>query len=168
MSDAEIAAALIPAAPPAPPTTPAAAATRLDQLKADAGWRDSFLRGNGPQVSEFHDLHALIAKGDHIDAAMAGLRLGDGTFQPTDHMTNIGAAATFRDIGIRDEIIRDVLAGTHKVTKEEYRATEIWKRDRMGDPEFRQKYLAGEPEAYRKMTLANIILTGGIADEKAA
>ncbi|MEH2570258.1 hypothetical protein [Bradyrhizobium sp. AZCC 2289] len=168
MSDADIAAALIPPAPPAPPTTPAEAATRLDQLQADAGWRDKFLSGNGAHVAEFHSLTELVAKGDHIDAALAGLRLGDGMFQSSDHLTNIGVAESLRDIGIRDEIIRDVLAGTHQVTKAEYRATEIWKADRMADSEWTKKYLAGDREAKRQMTLADIIISGGIREESAA
>jgi hypothetical protein len=170
MSDAEIAAALTPAAPPAPPTTPAEAATRLGQLKADAGWRDKFLAGNGPQVAEFGALTELAAKGadgDNIDMAMAGVLL-DGPLQPSGHMMNISVAASLREVGIRDEIIKDVLAGTHKVSKEEYAATERWKAEKMRDHEWVKRYLAGDGEPRQKMTLANIILSGGIREEKAA
>jgi hypothetical protein len=55
-----------------------------------------------------------------------------------------------------------------RVTKAEYRATEIWKADRMADSEWTKKYMAGDREAKRQMSLANIILTGGIREENAA
>lgn len=152
---------------PAPPTTPAEATTRLDQLTGDAGWRDKFLAGNGSHVAEFHSLTAMIAGGDNFDKAIAGVPL-DGPLQPSQHLTNMGVASTLKEIGIRPEIIKDVIAGTHKVTRAEYEATERWKADRMRDKEWVQRYMTNDGDAREKMTLANIILSGGIREEKAA
>jgi hypothetical protein len=154
----------------AAPSTPAEATARLDQLKSDPGWRDLFLAGNGPQVSEFHSLHELMAKEANttlIDKAMNGGAL-DGEMQTSEYVEMRGAAAMFSELGIRSEIIKDVLAGTHKVTKEEYQATERWKADRLRDADWTAKYMSGDREEQRRMTLANIIITGGIRDEKAA
>ena len=152
---------------PAVPSTPAEASARLDVLKADAGWRDQFLAGNGPQVTEFRNLTEMAAKATDTDRAMAGVLL-DGPLQPSSHMVQIGVAQALREIGIKDSIIKDVIAGTHKVTKEEYAATERWKAERMRDQEWVKRYLAGDGEPREKMTLANIILSGGIREEKAA
>jgi hypothetical protein len=102
-----------------------------------------------------------------IDKAMNGGAL-DGEMQTSEYVEMRGAAAMFSELGIRSEIIKDVLAGTHKVTKEEYQATERWKADRLRDAAWTAKYMSGDREEQRRMTLANIILTGGIRDEKAA
>jgi hypothetical protein len=103
-----------------------------------------------------------------VDKAMAGELLLDGPVQPSGHMVQIGVAGHLRDIGIRDEIIKDVIAGTHTVTKEEYAATERWKAEHMRDQEWVKRYLAGDGDTNEKMTLANIILSGGIREGKAA
>jgi hypothetical protein len=152
---------------PAQPSTPAEAATRLDQLKADPTWTGAFLAGGPAQKKEFSDLHELVAKGDNIDMAMAGEFMSGG-IQTSDHMQNMGAAASLREAGIRDEIIRDVLAGTHVVSKAEYEATRQWKADRMSDAEWTKRLMAGDNEANRKWKLANIILTGKIKEDSAA
>jgi hypothetical protein len=39
---------------------------------------------------------------------------------------------------------------------------EAWKARQMKDPVFVKAYLSGDPEARQKMTLAAIILSGGI------
>jgi hypothetical protein len=165
MSDAEIAAVLS-APPPAPPTTPAEASTRLNQVRsgADPKWNEAFLAGNPARVQEFHDWHELAAKGDDIDRAMAGMyQEGSNT---SDHILQMGAAGMLQEMGIRPEIVRDVITSKHTVTQAEYDATKLFKADRMTDPEFVKRYLAGDHEAKRKMMLADIILTGGIKDSQ--
>lgn len=151
---------------PAPPSTPAEAATRLDQLRADPKWTSALLSGGPVQTREFHDLHQLVSKGDDVDLAMAGVTQ-PGIIQSGEHMQMMGAAAMLREFGVRDEITKDVLAGTHTVTKAEHEATKQWKADHMSNPEWVKLYMGGDNEARRKMTLANIILTGGIKENAA-
>jgi hypothetical protein len=154
----------------AAPSTPAEATARLDQLKSDPGWRDLFLAGSGRQVNEFHSLHELAAKEANatlIDKAMNGGAL-DGEMQTSEYVEMRGAAAMFSELGIRSEIIKDVLAGTHKVTKEEFQAAELWKADRLRDADWKAKYMSGDREEQRRMMLADIIITGGIRGETAA
>jgi hypothetical protein len=164
MSDTEIA-AILSAPPPAPPTTPAEASNRLSQAQADSKWTEAFLGGHPARVQEFKDWHELAAKGDNVDLAIAGMYQAGG-MNSGDHIQNMGAASMLQEAGIRPQIIRDVLTDKHTVTQAEYDATKIWKQDRMTDPEFREKLLAGDSEAKRKMWLANIILTGGIRDSQ--
>jgi hypothetical protein len=151
---------------PASPSTPAEAATRLDQLRADPKWTSALLGGGPEQGREFHSLHALIASGDQIDSAMAGV-LQPGIIQSSDHMEMMGGAQALRSLGIRDEIIKDVLTDNHTVTQAEFDATKRWKSDQMSNPDFVKLYLSGDNEARRKVTLANIILSGGIKDSAA-
>ena len=107
------------------------------------------------------------AVGDSIDKAIKG-ELLDGIFQPAQHTAMIGAASYLNDLGIRPEITRDVLAGTHEVTQAEFDATQQWKEDHLADKEWVEKFMSGDREAKRKMTLANIILTGGVKNAPAA
>lgn len=150
-------------APPAPPSTPAEAATRLDQLRADPKWTSALLAGGPEHAKVFHELHDLVAKGDGVDQAMSPV-LPDGIIQDGKQVEMRGTASMLREMGIRDEITRDVLAGTHAVTRAEYDMTVAWKRDRMADPEWTKRLLAGGAEERRKLTLANIIITGSIKE----
>ena len=107
------------------------------------------------------------AAGDNIDMAIKG-ELLEGSVQPSHHIAMIGAASYLNDLGIRPEIARDVLAGTHKVSQAEYDATKQWKADHLADKEFTDRYMTGDREARRKLLLADIILTGGVSDAPSA
>jgi len=152
-------ATLTPGAPPAPPSTPAEAATQLAQLKADPNFVKPFLAGGPSQLKQFKDLHELIDCGDNYDLAIAG-QLAPGEVQSSDHLQNIGAASMLT--GVRPEIVRDVLAGTHTVTAEEYAKVKQFKADRMTDKDWSARLLAGDSEAKREFHLMNIILSGDI------
>ena len=149
--------------PPAAPSTPAEASTRLDQLKSDAGWREQFLSGSGPQVKEWNDLHTLVATGDKVDAAMAGV-LADGPWQDSGHLEMIAATKMFRELGISDATIKQTLTD-YQITQQEHDVVAKWKADRMRDSEWVKKWLSGEGEHARDMMLANIVLTSTIKKE---
>jgi hypothetical protein len=148
------------------PTTPAEATERLEQLGADPAWRDQFLAGNGPQKAEFQSLTELAAKGDSIDAALAG-RLLDAPIQPSTHVINMGVAAALKDAGLADDVIRQTLSG-HQVTQQEYDLVARWKQDRFRDKTWVQEFLSGSREHQRDMTLADIVLSSSIKKEAAA
>lgn len=154
---------------PTQPSTPAEASAKLETLKADPTWRDAFLSGNGPQVQEFQSLSDLANQAqasNEIEAALAG-RLEDG-IQPTGRLMNAGVVEMLRGLEIRDDVIRQTLTG-HEVTQEEFEAVKRWKADHMQNKEWTTKYLGGDLEAQRSMTLANIVLSGPIkSKEKAA
>ena len=54
------------------------------------------------------------------------------------------------------------------MTQAEHDAAKRWKADRMGDKEWREKFLAGDAVAKREKMLADIILSSPIKQEKAA
>jgi hypothetical protein len=147
---------------PTPPSTPAEAATRLDQLKQDPAWSQSFLHGQPAPMKEYKGLRALIDESDDVavDMAMAGEHLGMNT---PEHIEMIGAASMLRDAGVQPEIVREVLAGTHTVTKEEFAKVKQFKADKMTDPDWTKRLLSGDSEATRQFHLMNIILTGKVA-----
>jgi hypothetical protein len=151
------------ATPPAAPSTPAEAATRLDQLKADPAWTNALMSGGPAQTRQFHELHELVAKGDNVDMAMAGV-MPDGIIQDSGQVEMAGAASMMRELGIRDEVIKEFLVG-HTTTKAWYDETARYKADKMSNPEWVKKLMSGDIEARRELFLANSILTGGIKEQ---
>jgi hypothetical protein len=151
---------VLPGVPPAPPANAQEARTRLDALIADTGRGAKLLAGDVETNREFSELTALAAGEDAstVAAAMSG-NLGDMPDSSVRLMAN--TADMLREVGIREEIIEQTLKG-HEVSAEEYKLVEAWKARKMKDPVFVKSYLSGEPEARQKMTLASIILSGGI------
>ena len=154
-----------PAAPPVPPSTPAEATTRLDQLKADPKWTTALLSGGPTQTKEFHDLHKLVAQGDNIDAAMSGV-LPDGIIQDGATVEMASMAGHLRELGVRDEVVREYLTG-HSTTQKWFDEVKKIKADRMSDTVWVKRLMSGDVEARRQLTLANIVLTGGIKEASA-
>jgi hypothetical protein len=163
-----------PAAPPPPPVAPtlpataAEAATRLNELKADVAFRDRYLAGGVTEARQMTALQEMLNKSDNpdVDRAMAGL-LDDSPIQRSSHLQMIGAAGMLREIGIRDEVIRQTLTG-HEVTQAEYDAVKNLKAERMKDHAWVKEYLAGNGPHKRDMTLMNIVLTSPIKAGAAA
>jgi hypothetical protein len=145
------------------PATPAEATARLDQLKADPAWRDGFLSGSAEQSRQYAELSALAAKGDRdakIELAMAGV-MSDAPFQDSGHLQNIAATKMFRELGIRDEVIKQTLTD-YEVSQQDHDAVAKWKADRLRDSAWVKAWLSGEGEQARDMMLANIVLTSNI------
>jgi hypothetical protein len=151
------------APPPPAPGTPEAAASRLAELQGDPAWRSRLLQGAPRETAEFHDLNAAIAKGDPIDAALA---MGgdpahvlsntsiDGV--PSPHMT-AQEVPHLRSIGLRDEVIKELLEGKHIATPEERALVERFDRAFQSDPEVVRRFLKGDAELRRLHTLASIV-----------
>jgi hypothetical protein len=151
---------VLPGAPPTPPANAQEARTRLDAFVADNGKGALLLAGDVETNRQFSELTAMAAGEDAstVAAAMAG-NLGD--MPDSSLKLKFQTAGMLREIGISEKIIEQVLQG-HEVSAEEYKLTEAWKARQMKNPEFVKAYLSGEPEAREKMTLASIILSGGI------
>ncbi len=148
------------AAPPAAPANAMEARTRLDARIADKDFGAKVLSGDISANREFRDLQNMAASDDDstIAAAMSG-NIGEMPDSSVKLMSE--TAGMLREIGIREEIIEQTLKG-HEVSAEEYKLVEAWKARQMKDPVFVKAYLSGDPEAGQKMTLAAIILSGGI------
>jgi hypothetical protein len=82
-------------------------------------------------------------------------------------MQMIGVAGMLREIGIRDEVIRQTLT-SKEVTQAEYDAVKSLKAERMRDHAWVKEYLAGNGPHKRDMMLMNIVLTSPIKKEAAA
>jgi hypothetical protein len=147
---------------PAPPSSPAEATTQLAQLKADPNFTKPFMAGGPAQLKRFQDLHEMIENGTNadVDRAMAG-EFMDG-MNTAEHVQMMGAASMLQEAGVRPEIVRDVLAGTHAVTPAEYALVKQFKADKMTDPDWSKRLLAGDSEAKREFHLMAIVLTGDV------
>jgi hypothetical protein len=155
-----------PAPPPAAsqPSTPAEGATQLTALKADPAWTEGLMRGDPAKIKTFHELHELVAKGDGIDQAMSGVTTG--IIQDSSQVEMAGTAAMLREIGVRDELIKEFLVG-HTTTKAWFDETARLKADLMSDPVWVKRLMSGDQAARRQKTLCDIVLTGGIKEASA-
>lgn len=152
-------------APLAPPATAAEARAVLDTRIADRDWGAKLIAGDAATKREYADLRAKADNPDPADtvaAAMAG-NLGEMPDSSVKMMAE--AAGMLREIGIRESIIEETLRG-HEVTQQEYDVVNAWKARQMKDPVFVKAFLSGDPDARQKMTLAAIVLSGGIKDAR--
>ncbi|RXG86496.1 hypothetical protein [Bradyrhizobium zhanjiangense] len=151
-------------------TTPEAARDRLAELKADTKWRDAFVSGNGPQVSEFRRLSELAAKATDrtINDAIAGKAPSmDQIFIDPQMRDATQTIEALRGMGIHEEsVARSVLDGSAVSADERHQAS-IAKDRLMKDVDWTKKYLAGDGEARRQMGLLNVILTRSVKESAA-
>lgn len=142
--------------PATPPASPAEAASRLETRMADPAWRDAYLSGNGPEVAESRSLHEMIASGDDpVASAMTGAM---PDLPSSEHRLMSQTADVLRDHGIREEVIRETLEA--RPASDQDRAIALaWKNQHMRDEGWVKRYMTGDSDARREMTLANIILS---------
>jgi hypothetical protein len=151
--------------PAAPPANATEASARLTALSGDKAWSGKLLSGDLTATKEFNDLTTMVAEGgDGVAVAMSGVLppAANGEMREMAGLTEF-----LRDIGIRDEVIRETLSGG-TVSQAEFEATKRWHDQHMRDQEFTKKWLAGDPEAAKQMTLAHIILSSEIKQAAAA
>lgn len=162
-------AATTPGAPEAPITTPAAAMAKLDALRADPAWRESFISGHPVLAAQWRDLTELSTRalaGNETEAALAG-RLEPSGFQPPGRLENIAMVEMLRGLEFSDAAIRETING-HEMTQAEHDAAKRWKSDKMGDKEWVARYLAGDAVAKREKMLADVILASPIKGKENA
>jgi hypothetical protein len=133
------------------------ARTRLDALKANPDWSTKFLSGDVTARDEYDSLNKLIATADPVDLAMSGTvpdgHVDSGRIPLRDQAA---AVVSLRDIGISEDAIRQVLSDQN-VDPREIVLAERWKKQHMGDAAWVSKLMAGDIDARRELTLANII-----------
>lgn len=154
--------------PPIAPSTAADARRRLDALTTDAAWGKRFLAGNMAARSEFADLSARVASGDHIVDALAGTAPPQQEFETTvdgalPRRVVAEVVADMRENGISDGAIEQALRGT-KVTRVEFEATRQLQRIKHSDPIWTKNLLSGGVQEKREHMLMSIILSADIAE----
>jgi hypothetical protein len=154
-----------PGAPPAPPANAAEARTRLDALLADRDQGAKLLAGDSEVTRNYRDLRAMADNPDPADVVAAAMSGNVGELPDSEVALMANTAGLLRDIGVRESIIEETLRG-HVVTEQEYKLVEAWKARQMRDPVFVKAFLSGDAEARTKMTLAAIVLSGGIKDAR--
>jgi hypothetical protein len=165
---AEISRTLRGESPAAGPNDAVAARARLDHLTADAAWRERFMQGDVATRREWQTLTEQIAAGDPVDAVMAGvvpdntqIDLSSGNAASYSDMAK--AVPELRSIGLGDDVIRQVLTD-QPVSRAEYSQVKNWHDRVLKDRAFTERYLSGDPEAMRLMTLASVVLSSEIAE----
>jgi hypothetical protein len=155
--------------PPADPKDAAAARARLDHLTSDAAWRDRLMQGDIATKKEWTALTETIAVGDPIDAVMAGVNPAGNTQidfsggNAASYADQVKAVPELRSAGMGDDVIKQVLSD-QPVSRAEYDAVKSWHDGALRDQDFTRRYLAGDREAVRQMTLASVVLSSDIAE----
>jgi hypothetical protein len=135
----------------------------LHQKYADPAWRARLELGSPEVRAEFDQLVTARAAADPVQAAMTGMipERASSDLRMMEH-----TASFLRDIGIRDEVVKQTLSAD-EVSRAEYDAVKNWKADALKNEEWTKKLLAGDREAQRQLVLANIVLTSQIRKDAA-
>jgi hypothetical protein len=154
-------------APPATPTDAAGARARMAELAANPKWTSDYLNGNADARQEFSAVTALISTGNDVDMAMEGvLPEARVDFGPGASLRDQAAAVpVLREIGVGDDAIRQLLSDK-PISRQEHQLAEQWRNMHFTDADWTKKYLAGDGEAVRQMTLCNIVLASEIDERK--
>lgn len=134
----------------APALEASAATARRSELLADAGWRGRYLDGSLAERNEMATLNATIAGPAKPDA-------------PVDQSTIEYA----RQAGISDDIIDHHLVKQTPISQQEYEGAVRWRSSHLRDKAWVDKYLSGDIQARKEMTLANILVNSPIKSNSA-
>jgi hypothetical protein len=152
--------------PSATPATAVEAGARLDVLAKDPNFLNRLMAGNMETKAEFERLHELIVKGDRVGDVLAGLG-SPPEFETTmagelSTRNTIAAVEALREIGLREDQIRDTLTDTSNYSAEDVATALRAKSEMMGSEEFRARFLRADSEAVRMMATANHIIVQGV------
>lgn len=136
-------------------------ASKLNRLYADPQWRGKLDAGHLETRREFDALREAAAAIDPVTAAMTGA-LPDVPSSELRHMAE--TASYLRSLGLGEAVVKEVLSGqpTTKAIQDEARA---WRDRHLKTREFAEAFMAGEPEAVKKMTLCSIILSQPLKED---
>lgn len=143
----------------------------LEGLRQGGGNSDGVALPGGAAHEQFMGAvaEARAEAGDPVSLAIAGHTddINDG-----DYLRLKQGADMLRDMGVREDVIRQVLAG-EPVSRAEHERVKQWKSDIMVSTQeeavkFRAAYLKGDPVAVRTMLNANIVLGSPLKEEAAA
>jgi hypothetical protein len=148
-------------ATPQPPANAQEARARLDARLADKEFGAKLLAGDAATNTEYRDLQNMAANVDPNDVVAVALSGNIGEMPDSGTRLMANTADMLREIGIREEIIKQTLRG-HEVSPIEMKQVEAWRERAMRDQTFVKLWLSGDPEARQKMALSQIIVSGGV------
>jgi hypothetical protein len=144
------------------PTTAADAVTQLAALKSDQNFTEALMNSAPSQLQRYRGLRELIeTSSSDVDMAMAG-ELMPGGFNTPEYLEMMGVSSMLADAGLRPDLVRQVLAGTHMTTPAELALVKNLKQDKFSDPVWMAKLLANDSATKREWHLMNIVLTSPI------
>lgn len=147
------------------PASSAEAAVALSQLAADPVWAAKLLKNSPAEVQQMRDLVAAKV-GRPTDPNLDLIMVGDGEPQPFAPVAESGltvqdqaaAVIAFREAGLSDGVIREVLTGA-PVSKAEQDAARRLYADKTSDASgWVSRLLKGGAVEKRELTLLRIIL----------
>jgi hypothetical protein len=147
------------APPPLEPATAGDARRRLDVLNKDAAWGARLISGDVAARTEFRELLEKIGAGDPAIGAAppAGGQFDFSSEDQPSRQVLSGTVQMLREAGVSDGAISQALKGTPE-SPEAIAATKVLKAQRMSDPEWTKRFLAGGATEKREWMLMSIIL----------
>lgn len=152
------------AGPSENPTTAAEAGARLDVLRQDPQRSARLFAGDVQVRREFDHLTRLVASGDKLADALAGVEppMNELTSGKELNARNLQSAVQdLRELGLGDQAIRDTLTDTASLSVEDVALAMEFKQQALGNEEFVRRYFRGDPEMVAAMTRANAIIING-------
>jgi hypothetical protein len=140
-------------APSDPQTIAEAASARLAELKSNPEWCAKYLEGSTAEREEMAKLTAAVAAAVPVmDTSAADTAM---------HEQEASAAITYLTAsgGVSEAVAKQINDPNRKVSRTEFLAAKQWKNSRLADAAWRDRYLKGDVEAVRQMTLASVILS---------
>jgi hypothetical protein len=139
------------------------------RIKDDPDFRKNFLAGDGKTKAEVANLIAQkidpAAVASKVDQALSG-SLSTSGFSHANSPDGVSpqnllsAVASFREIGISDAAIRELLVG-QKTDRETYQRVEQLRTELLRDPEWRARWLAGGELERQQAVLFSIVRVNG-------
>jgi hypothetical protein len=138
-------------------------------MTTDAAFKTRLFSNDPAALREWNEAHAVKSAGTDpydklLDPHARDSLVKSGDMFSGENLRQIEAVEHFRGVGLNDDQIRQALAG-EPVTRAEFAVVKLMRDQRMSDPIWTAKYLKGDLAAVREMTLANIVLSGGIEGE---
>jgi hypothetical protein len=153
-----------------PPTTPAEAQARLSTLVGTKEWAEKWVSGSAAHADEYNKLQEMALSGTNpgkvdLEDPRAAV---DQIFLDRQRRDNVNTAEYLRGVGIDDPAIISQVLTNEPVSQHEFDAAKSMRSRLERDHDFQKKYLSGDGEAVRQMTLLNVILTRPVKREAAA
>jgi hypothetical protein len=138
--------------------------SKLHAAYADNAKRGKLEAGDLATKREFDELiRGAAVPADPVEAALSG-KLPD--IPTSEQLEDSRTAGMLRGLGLSDDAVREFISG-QPTTQEVQDAAKAWKKQHLGDTEWKQKWLSGDAQAIKEMTLCSIILTQAIKGKAA-
>lgn len=138
--------------------------SKLHAAYADDTKRQKLEAGDLATKREFDELiKAVTVPADPVEAALSG-KLSN--FPTSEELQLSRSASMLRGLGLSDDAVREAISDS-TTSQEIHDAAKAWKAQHLSDQDWVKRWLNGDAEAIKEMTLCGILLTQPIKGKAA-